>query len=36
MFVHHGIWHGGRRNDSDLTRYMFKIRFNPTVHQRLL
>ncbi|MEY9871715.1 hypothetical protein ABH931_001188 [Streptacidiphilus sp. MAP12-33] len=36
VFVHHGIWHGGRRNDSDLTRYMFKIRFNPTVRQRLL
>ncbi|WP_214323394.1 phytanoyl-CoA dioxygenase family protein [Nonomuraea sediminis] len=33
MFVHHGIWHGGRRNDSDVPRYMFKIRFNPTVPQ---
>ncbi|MFC5908418.1 phytanoyl-CoA dioxygenase family protein [Streptacidiphilus monticola] len=36
VFVHHGIWHGGRRNDSDVTRFMFKIRFNPTVRQRLL
>jgi len=36
QFLHHGIWHGGRRNDSDITRYMFKIRFNPTVRQRLL
>jgi len=36
VFVHHGIWHGGRRNDSDVHRYMFKVRFNPTVRQRLL
>lgn len=33
VFLHHGIWHGGRRNDSDHPRYMFKIRFNPTVRQ---
>jgi hypothetical protein len=33
VFLHHGIWHAGRRNDSDLVRYMFKIRFNPTVRQ---
>jgi Phytanoyl-CoA dioxygenase (PhyH) len=36
VIVHHGIWHGGRRNDTDSPRYMFKIRFNPTVRQRLL
>lgn len=36
VFLHHGLWHGGRRNDSDTPRYMFKIRFNPTVRQRLL
>jgi hypothetical protein len=36
VFLHHGIWHGGRRNDSDTERYMFKIRFNPTVKQRRL
>jgi Phytanoyl-CoA dioxygenase (PhyH) len=33
VFLHHGIWHGGRRNDSAVDRYMFKIRFNPTVRQ---
>jgi phytanoyl-CoA dioxygenase PhyH len=33
VFLHHGLWHGGRRNDSDVDRYMFKIRFNPTVRQ---
>ncbi|MFJ4934999.1 phytanoyl-CoA dioxygenase family protein [Streptomyces pseudovenezuelae] len=31
--LHHGIWHGGRRNDSDIVRHMYKIRFNPTVPQ---
>lgn len=36
MFLHHGLWHGGRRNDSDTARYMFKIRFNPAVRQRRL
>ncbi|MGW7417192.1 phytanoyl-CoA dioxygenase family protein [Streptomyces sp. NPDC054863] len=36
VFLHHGLWHGGRRNDSGIPRYMFKIRFNPTVRQRLL
>ncbi|MEV0353114.1 phytanoyl-CoA dioxygenase family protein [Nonomuraea sp. NPDC050680] len=36
MLLHHGIWHGGRRNDSEVRRYMFKIRFNPTVPQVLL
>ncbi|MER7248533.1 phytanoyl-CoA dioxygenase family protein [Kribbella sp. NPDC000426] len=33
QFLHHGIWHGGRKNDSNIDRYMFKIRFNPTVRQ---
>lgn len=36
VFLHHGLWHGGRRNDSDIARYMFKIRFNPTVRQQRL
>ncbi|MDC0773512.1 phytanoyl-CoA dioxygenase family protein [Streptomyces sp. HD] len=36
VFLHHGLWHGGRRNDSGTRRYMFKIRFNPTVRQRRL
>ncbi|MFF3455012.1 phytanoyl-CoA dioxygenase family protein [Streptomyces sp. NPDC002730] len=33
VLLHHGLWHGGRRNDSDTPRHMFKIRFNPTVPQ---
>ncbi|MEU0566834.1 phytanoyl-CoA dioxygenase family protein [Nonomuraea sp. NPDC005983] len=33
LLLHHGIWHGGRRNDSDRRRFMFKIRFNPAVPQ---
>ena len=33
MLLHHGIWHGGRRNDSETVRHMYKIRFNPTVPQ---
>jgi len=33
LLLHHGIWHGGRRNDSDVRRYMFKIRFNPAAPQ---
>lgn len=36
VLLHHGIWHAGRRNESGTKRYMFKIRFNPTVRQRLL
>jgi hypothetical protein len=36
VLVHHGLWHGGRRNDSAEPRYMFKIRFNPVVRQTLL
>lgn len=36
LFMHHGIWHGARRNDSDVIRYMFKVRFNPTVRQQRL
>ena len=33
VLLHHGIWHSGRRNDTGQPRYMFKIRFNPTVRQ---
>ncbi|MFE9425602.1 phytanoyl-CoA dioxygenase family protein [Kitasatospora sp. NPDC006697] len=36
VFLHHGLWHGGRRNDSDTLRYMYKIRFNPRVRQQRL
>ena len=31
--LHHGIWHCGRRNQTDEIRYMFKLRLNPTVRQ---
>lgn len=31
--THHGIWHGARGNHTDKTRYMFKLRVNPTVRQ---
>lgn len=31
--LHHGIWHGARRNLTDQTRYMFKLRLNPQVRQ---
>ncbi|WP_419992364.1 phytanoyl-CoA dioxygenase family protein [Streptomyces boninensis] len=33
VLLHHGIWHAGRRNDSAIRRYMYKIRLNPTVRQ---
>ncbi len=33
LALHHGIWHCGRRNQTDRTRYMFKIRLNPRVRQ---
>lgn len=33
LLLHHGIWHGGRRNDSDIVRHMYKIRLNPAVPQ---
>lgn len=33
LILHHGMWHCGRRNDSDQARYMYKIRLNPTVRQ---
>ncbi|MGI8870306.1 MAG: phytanoyl-CoA dioxygenase family protein [Mycobacteriales bacterium] len=36
LILHHGIWHCGRRNDSDQLRYMYKIRLNPTVRQERL
>ncbi len=31
--LHHGIWHCGRRNTTEQTRYMFKLRLNPRVRQ---
>jgi Phytanoyl-CoA dioxygenase (PhyH) len=33
LFLHHGMWHGGGVNHSDRTRYMFKIRMNPSAPQ---
>ncbi|MDX3845603.1 phytanoyl-CoA dioxygenase family protein [Streptomyces europaeiscabiei] len=33
VLLHHGIWHGGRRNDTARRRYMYKLRLNPTVPQ---
>ncbi len=33
LVLHHGIWHCGRRNQTDRIRYMFKIRLNPRVRQ---
>lgn len=33
---HHGIWHCAQPNQTELTRYMFKLRINPTVRQKLL
>lgn len=34
--AHHGIWHCAQPNLTDTMRYMFKLRLNPTVRQRLL
>jgi hypothetical protein len=34
--AHHGIWHCAQPNLTDTMRYMFKIRINPTVRQKLL
>lgn len=34
--AHHGIWHCAQPNVTDTMRYMFKLRLNPTVRQRLL
>ena len=33
---HHGIWHCAQPNRTEQMRYMFKLRLNPTVRQRLL
>jgi hypothetical protein len=36
VVVHHGIWHCAQPNLTDRTRYMFKVRLNPTVRQMKL
>jgi hypothetical protein len=33
LFCHHGLWHGGEVNRASTTRFMLKIRLNPTVPQ---
>jgi len=34
LLLHHGIWHGGGSNRSQLERYMLKIRFCPQQRQK--
>ena len=36
LVLHHGIWHCGRQNRTDQTRYMYKLRLNPMVPQKHL
>lgn len=36
LIFHMGLWHGAGKNQSDLVRYLFKIRLAPTRRQRLL
>lgn len=33
MVFHHGLWHAGQPNPSDVDRWMYKIRLNPSVSQ---
>jgi hypothetical protein len=33
LVLHHGIWHCGRQNKTNMKRYMFKVRLNPRVRQ---
>ena len=33
MVFHHGLWHAGQPNPSDVDRWMCKIRLNPSVSQ---
>ena len=33
LVLHHGMWHCAQPNHTDQTRYMFKLRLNPTVRQ---
>ncbi len=35
-FMHQDIWHCAQPNATDAMRYVFKIRYNPVVHQRNL
>lgn len=33
MVFHHGLWHAGQPNPSDVDRWLYKIRLNPRVSQ---
>ncbi|MFT5794585.1 MAG: hypothetical protein ACI9OF_002643, partial [Saprospiraceae bacterium] len=33
MVFHHGLWHAGQPNPSEVDRWMYKIRLNPRVSQ---
>lgn len=33
FFMHHGIWHGGGVNRSDIVRFLYKLRLNPVTPQ---
>ncbi len=33
FMMHHGIWHGGGVNRSNMTRFLYKLRLNPTEPQ---
>ena len=35
IFFHHGIWHGGGKNTSDVPRIMYKLRIQPSGSQSL-
>ena len=35
IFFHHGIWHGGGKNTSDVPRIMYKLRLQPSGSQSL-
>jgi hypothetical protein len=34
LVFHHGLWHAGQPNPSDVDRWMYKIRLNPRVSQQ--
>jgi hypothetical protein len=36
VVFHHGMWHAGQPNASDRTRFMLKLRLNPSVKQERL
>lgn len=36
LFMHMGIWHGGGANESEVPRFMYKVRLCPTQRQKRL